>query len=87
MENERTTALNLAGQKAWYQTSMESFQQWAKKADIPWRLIKPHLDDTLDKARALWPQALVELPMYEPHKQALREHWKRLHTDFRLPNG
>ncbi|WP_442906036.1 type II toxin-antitoxin system HipA family toxin [Halomonas sp. R57-5] len=87
MDNERTTALNLAGQKAWYQTSMESYQQWAKKADIPWRLIKPHLDDTLDKARSLWPQALAELPMHEPHKQALREHWQRLHTDFRLLGG
>lgn len=87
MDNERTTALNMAGQKVWYQTSMESFQHWAKKADIPWRLIKLHLDDTLDKARNLWPQALTELPMHEPHKQALRAHWQRLHTDFRLPSG
>ncbi|BBI54847.1 hypothetical protein HORIV_72680 [Vreelandella olivaria] len=58
-----------------------------QKADIPWRLIKLHLDDTLDKARNLWPQALTELPMHEPHKQALRAHWQRLHTDFRLPSG
>lgn len=51
---------------------------------LPWRAIKPHLDDTMDKARSLWPNTLKHLPMDEAHKKTLREHWKRLQDDFRI---
>ena len=51
---------------------------------IPWRAVKPHLDDTLDKARTLWPMAIRDLPMNEEHKLKLTEHWGRLHPDFRI---
>lgn len=84
MDNERTSALNLARQKNWYQTSLESFESWAKQADVPWRLIHPHLEDTLDRVRAHWPQALRELPMLERHQQQLQRHWQLLHKDFRI---
>lgn len=84
MDNEHTSALNLARQKNWYQTSMESFEGWARQADIPWRLIWPHLEDTLDRARTHWPQTLRELPMLEQHQQQLRRHWQLLHEDFQI---
>lgn len=84
MDNEHTSALNLARQKNWYQTSMESFENWARQADIPWRLIWPHLEDTLDRARTHWPQTLRELPMLEQHQQQLRRHWQLLHEDFQI---
>lgn len=84
MGDEREFALNLGKGKAWYQASMDQFEYWADKANIPWRAIKPQLLDTMDKARSLWPAALKELPMDESHKAGLTEHWQALHPDFRL---
>ena len=84
IKNEQDYALNLAKTKQWYQVTFADFETWAKKADIPWRAIKPHLDDTLAKARNLWPSALAELPMDEAHKEKLKTHWKSLQKDFRI---
>lgn len=84
MESERQYALNLAGNKDWYLTTMNHFEHWASGLDVPWRLIKSHLNDTLDRARTLWPVALNDLPMAELHKTALRRHWRGLVTDFRI---
>ena len=63
---------------------MAHFQSWADKSGIPWRAIKPHLDDTMTKARELWPEALKALPMDEAHKDTLREHWVKLHDEFKI---
>lgn len=82
IENETRYALNLAKTKEWYSTSMTHFELWANRAGIPWRVIKPHLDDTLNKARELWPDALNDLPMYEQHKDDLKTHWGRLQKDI-----
>lgn len=84
MSDERKFAMNLGGNKEWYLATMEHFQSWAKKADIPWRAISPHLFDTLEKARTLWPHALANLQMDEKHKERLRRHWQSLHPDFRI---
>ncbi|MBU2239956.1 MAG: HipA domain-containing protein, partial [Gammaproteobacteria bacterium] len=84
IKSEQHFALNLAKTKAWYDVSYKHFEHWVTKSDIPWRVIKPHLDDTMEKARSLWPEALKNLPMNEEHKQHLREHWQRLHEDFQV---
>lgn len=84
IENEAQFALNLGKTKEWYAVSMAHFKYWADKSDIPWRAIKPHLDDTLSRARQLWPDALRELPMCDVHKSNLRDHWGRLHQDFKI---
>lgn len=84
MGDEQHFALNLAKTKAWYEVSFDHFQAWAKAADIPWRAIKPQLEDTLDKARSLWPDALRDLPMDDAHKVELHRHWKVLQADFRI---
>ncbi len=84
MGDERDFALNLGKGKDWYQASIAQFEYWAKKADIPWRAIRPHLFDTMDKARTAWPEALKDLPMDDEHKAGLVEHWKNLHPDFRV---
>lgn len=84
MGDEREFALNLGKRKDWYATSLEQFEYWAGKADIPWRAIRPHLLDTLEKARSLWPDALKDLPMDDEHKAGLAEHWQNLHPDFRI---
>jgi serine/threonine-protein kinase HipA len=82
IKDEKDYALNLGKTKQWYQVTLDHFEAWAKKADMPWRAIKPHLDDTMDKARNLWPNALDKLPMDEAHKEKLKIHWKTLQKDF-----
>lgn len=82
IDDERHYALNLGRNKDWYKASFENFETWSKKAQIPWRAIKPHLEDTLNKARSIWPQALKDLPMNQDHKKKLIDHWSKLHSDF-----
>ncbi|ARU54345.1 HipA N-terminal domain-containing protein [Oleiphilus messinensis] len=84
IENETQYALNLGKTKAWYVVTMAHFQTWADKSGIPWRAIKPHLDDTMAKARKLWPEALIGLPMDDSHKAGLRAHWGKLQSDFKI---
>ncbi|MBL4864873.1 MAG: type II toxin-antitoxin system HipA family toxin [Pseudomonadales bacterium] len=86
-DGETKFALNLAKTKDWYEVSMSNFQTWAEGSEIPWRVIKPHLNDTMEKARSLWPKALEDLPMEEAHKQQLVKHWERLQPEFRIRVG
>jgi serine/threonine-protein kinase HipA len=81
---EKKYALNLGKTKEWYKVTMAHFEHWATKADIPWRAVKPHLDDTMEKARALWPDALKDLPMDDGHKKGLIKHWQKLQPEFQL---
>ncbi len=87
ISGEKHFALNLGSTKAWYEVSYAHFEHWAKKSDVPWRAIRPHLDDAMDKARSLWPKALTTLPMNKFHQKKLIEHWGNLHRDFRLPRS
>ncbi len=82
--DEQNIALNLAGTKKWYQLNFEHFELWAKKTDIPWRAIKVHLVDTLERARDGWQKMMSELPMNQEHKEKLQQHWSNLHKDFRI---
>ncbi|MCX4187028.1 type II toxin-antitoxin system HipA family toxin [Methylophaga sp. OBS4] len=84
IEDEVQFALNLGKTKEWYKVSMAHFEYWATKAGIPWRAVKPHLDDVMETARASWPQALSGLPMDEDHKAKLSAHWTSLHEDFKI---
>lgn len=84
IDNERRYALNLGQTKEWYDVTYGNFEAWAKRAGIPWRAIKPHLDDTMEKARSLWPEEIKNLPMNEEHKDGLKSHWAKLQTDFRI---
>ena len=84
IENETQYALNLGKTKEWYTVTMAHFHKWADKSGIPWRAIKPHLDDTLSKAKERWPEALKALPMEEAHKNGLRLHWGKLQEDFKI---
>ena len=83
-EGEKETALKLGRTREWYSASMDDFQRWAKKADIPWKTVKPHLGDAVESARELWPGALEDMPMDEEHKRELTGHWSRLDPDFRI---
>ena len=83
-DNETQYALNLGKTKEWYAVTMEHFKYWSEKAGLPWRAIKPHLADTMTKARLLWPEALKTLPMAEVHKKSLVSHWSKLQDDFKI---
>ncbi len=76
--------LTLQKNKDWYQVNLDHFKFWSEQVDVPWRVIKPHLDDTLEKARDLWPALISQLPITDAHKTKLQDHWKLLRTDFRL---
>lgn len=84
IKDEREFALNLAKTKDWYEVSYVNFESWANKVGVPWRAVKPHLEDTLTKARSLWLDELKSLPMNERHKKKLINHWKNLHDDFKI---
>lgn len=84
IENETKYALNLGKTKEWYGVTMAHFQSWAHRSGIPWRAIKPHLDDAMGKARELWPKALRDLPMSDEHKSGLTAHWQKLQYDFKI---
>ncbi len=84
IDNESEFALNLGKTKSWAETSIENFESWANHAKIPWRAIKPHLADTMEKARSLWPDEIKNLPMNDDHKKKLKAHWESLHQDFQI---
>ena len=84
IDDEATYALNLGKTKEWYSVNLQNFKSWSDKSGIPWRAIKPHIDDTLEKARALWHPALKDLPMDEEHKEKLKSHWLNLQDDFQI---
>lgn len=84
MDDEKEFALNLDKRKNWYKARFDHFETWASKVGMPWAVVKPVLEATLDKARTLWPEAIKDLPMNEEHKLKLAEHWGRLHSDFRI---
>lgn len=82
--NETSLALNLGKIKNWYQVDLPDFEYWAKKADIPWRAVKPELKDVMDIAREQWRDKLIDLPILDSHKQSLLEHWRQLSSDFQI---
>lgn len=84
VKGESGAALNMAKVKNWYETNMKTFKKWAERADVPWQPIAVHLNETMEQARELWPTMLNELPMLESSKQVLKEHWRKLHADFRI---
>lgn len=84
IDDEKEYALNLGKTKKWFSVTEDNFQYWADKSGIPWRAIKPHIDDTMEKARTLWPNALKDLPMDEKHKDKLKAHWLNLKPNFKI---
>ncbi len=84
IDNEKQYALNLGRTKAWYDVTYTNFEVWANRAGVPWRAIKPHLDDTMERARSLWRREIKDLPMNAEHKDKLQTHWAKLQKDFRI---
>ena len=84
IEDETEFAFNLARTKKWYEVTWRHFEKWAQRVGVPWRAIRPQLNDVMDKARTLWPGELNNLPMAPGHRKRLQEHWRRLHPELRI---
>lgn len=84
IDGESQYALNMAKIKNWKEASLEHFKRWAEYGDIPWKPVLYNLRASIEKARALWPQALANSPMPGDQQEILRAHWKQLHSDFRI---
>ncbi len=84
INDETKYALNLGKKKEWFSVTEDNFQYWADKSGTPWRAIKPHIDDTMEKVRTLWPEALNNLPMDEEQKDKLKAHWLKLQANFKI---
>ncbi len=82
ISGESQISLNLAGNKDWYEMNLAHFEAWSEAVGVPWRAIKPHLDEVIEQARNLWPEFLQNAPMRPEHKAELQAHWRRLHMDF-----
>ena len=82
--NEQQISLNLAGNKDWYTMKMAHFETWANSVGVPWRAIKPHLDDVLERARSEWKSYLDVSPMNEAQQEMLVAHWGKLDSRFRV---
>ncbi|MFD1090798.1 type II toxin-antitoxin system HipA family toxin [Providencia vermicola] len=83
IENDKL-ALKFVGTKQWNEITLAHFEQWAQKVGVPWLVIKPHLLDVMQHARAYWPLMLKELPMFQKQKEQLIRHWAQLSDDFRI---
>ncbi|MPS31531.1 MULTISPECIES: type II toxin-antitoxin system HipA family toxin [unclassified Salinivibrio] len=77
-------ALKMAKSKRWYDIGLSHFERWSQDVGVPWQMIKPHLLDTINLARNMWPNQLKQLPMLTEHKAMLRDHWKALHENFTI---
>jgi len=84
IDGEKWYALNMGKTKNWYEVTFANFEAWAKRAGVPWRAVKPHLDDTMENARNLWPEKIMDLPMNDRHKNRLKTHWANLQKDFQV---
>ncbi|NOR50899.1 MAG: hypothetical protein GQ530_07720 [Desulfuromonadales bacterium] len=84
IDSERQCALNHVKTKEWYDVTYANFEAWANRSGVPWRAIKPHLDDTMERAQSLWPKGIKDLPMNDEHKGKLQAHWANLQKDFRI---
>jgi serine/threonine-protein kinase HipA len=84
ISDEQQFALNLNKVKRWYDVDLSHFASWSERIGVPWRAIKPQLEDVIDKARGLWPRRLNELPMADAAKDMLRTHWRSLRSELRI---
>ncbi|MDN3520757.1 type II toxin-antitoxin system HipA family toxin [Halomonas ramblicola] len=82
--DEHQAALNLNGRKSWYRIERDDFRHWSRKVGMAWPAIRQVLDETLELARASWPEELEALPMDGAHKAVLKEHWRQLPREWRI---
>jgi serine/threonine-protein kinase HipA len=72
----RGLALNLAGAKEFYRIETTNLRRFAVKAGLDEGRVAEIVTSTLGEMRTAWPHLAPSLPLFEDHRQALREHWQ-----------
>jgi len=83
IRGESDIGLNMAKEKNWYRLSLAHFEEWSNRIGVPWAAVRESLNSAIEKSKA-WPELLQGLPMHQKHKESLKAHWAKLHTDFKL---
>jgi len=71
-------ALNLAGEKKFSAIGETHFRKLAKRIGARESFVLETARQTAQKARSIWPDLLRNLPLPEPMREKLREHWAML---------
>ena len=71
-------ALSIAKSKDMTQMSMESFEQFAKKADLPVKLVTQTVQAMIERFEEVWRNASDDLPMSHTARERINEHLKNV---------
>lgn len=75
---DRALALKLAGVKDFGRVDRAAFERLAEKAGVEWRRVLERVDETLEDLRRSWGELAADLPLPPEHREALREHWRKV---------
>lgn len=74
----RALALKLAGVKSFGEIDRKAFDRLADRAGMDRKGMGRLLGETLDRIRQAWGELGEELPLVPSHREAIREHWRRV---------
>jgi serine/threonine-protein kinase HipA len=75
---KRELALKLAGVKEFARIDRTAFERFAGRAAADQSRVLEEVDATLERLRSVWREIESDLPLSAEHRQALREHWRRV---------
>jgi serine/threonine-protein kinase HipA len=75
---DRALALKLAGVKDFGRVDRAAFERFAEKAAVEGRRVLERVDETLEDLRRCWGELAADLPLPPEHREALREHWRKV---------
>jgi serine/threonine-protein kinase HipA len=75
---DRTLALKLTGVRDFGRIDRSLFERFAQRAQIDPRRVVELVTDTVERLRATWRDLAPALPLPETHREALKDHWRRV---------
>lgn len=75
---DRALALKLAGIKSFGQIDRPLFERFAQRAQLDPRRVDELVTGTVERLRATWRDLAPALPLPDAHREALRDHWRRV---------
>lgn len=78
MDDDNEMGLSLAGTKKMLEISSESFEKFAKKADLPVRLVVKTAREMAARFEDAWKAKANELPMYPEVKKIVESHKSKI---------
>ena len=74
----RSLALKLGGIKDFGQIDRDAFDRLARRANIEIPRLHGLIAETLSRLRQTWDELACDLPLLPAHRDAIREHWRRV---------